>query len=68
MQRKKEVEMLELYPCEIIGDDPDANKQRKKALKTIKQQQYQMNAFQMLSNRVGKGNKKSSKKTQMQND
>jgi hypothetical protein len=55
---KKEDKMLELYPVEISGDSDEAKKKRKKALRTIKQQQFRERTFNILSKGVGKGEKK----------
>ena len=36
MKRKKEEQHLQLYPVEIVGDDDIAQKERKKAIKSVK--------------------------------
>ena len=60
--------MLDLYLEEILGDDEEKKKQRKKAIKTIKKQQFRQNTYDMLSKNVGKGEKNSLKRIRVMNN
>ena len=57
-----------MYPIEIVGDNEIAQKQWKKAIKSIKQTQYRQCTFDRLSRKVGKGEKHSLKCVRVENE
>ena len=61
-KRKREEKLMELYPYDIVDDNEENAKRRKKALKKVMQAQYRQNTFTVLTKHVGKGQKHSLKR------
>ena len=60
--------MLDLYLSLIVGKDEAAEKQRKKAIKVIKKEQYRQYTFNYLTASVRKGIKSSLKRIQKKDE
>ena len=68
LKRKKQEELLDLYPSLIVSKDEATEKRRKKAIKVIKKQQYRQYTFNYLTASVGKGIKSSLKRIQKKDE
>jgi len=62
-ERKKE--LLDSYPQEIIGDNEEATRRRKKAIQTVKKANFRQDTFDTLTKLIGKGEKHSLKRVKV---
>ena len=64
-QKERKKELLDHFPQEIIGDNEEATKRRKKAIQTVKKANFRQDTFDTLTKLIGKGEKHSLKRVKV---